>query len=317
MRYLPLLCLFALSTLGEACLWDSDTIASEKARFPGVEEVIFGNFPRHSKEFYEWRKTVSKAALASDPTDLALYDDLAVAQHKLGDHEGAIATMKKKDAIKPGLYETYSNTGTFYIYTGNLPAALEQINKALAVNPNAHFGREKYQKWLIEWVMEGMPDRARDRSDFYPGTGGFAGYVLEKQPADQRELTERLRNEAITAISGMMRFADFDNPLLQEAIGDFLAAGSPDKNATLHASLAYLHAARTKQGTLVGLNTKRDRALSKFEDGDKQQKLLSAGLKHRLAKGASLAATVRKDEIAWIAAGKDASAEFQKKYLQP
>lgn len=308
---------FALSPISHACLWDSDTIASEKARFPGVEEVIFGNFPRHSKEFYEWRKTTSKAALASDPTNLALYDDLAVAQHKLGDHEGAIATTKKKDAIKPGLYETYSNTGTFYIYTGNLPAALEHINKALAVNPNAHFGREKYQKWLIEWVMEGMPDRARDGNDFYPGIGGFAAYVVEKQPADQREFTERLRNEAITAISGMMRFADFDNPLLQEAMGDFLAEGSPEKNATLHASLAYLHAARTKQGTLVGLTAKRERALSKFEDPNKQRKLLPAGLKHRLEKGRLLAATVRRDEIAWIAAGKDASAEFQKKYLQP
>lgn len=180
MRHLPLLWFFALPPLSHACLWDRDTIASEKARFPGVEEVIFGNFPRHSKEFYEWRKATSEAALTSDPSNLALYDDLAVAQHKLGDHEGAIATMKKKDAIKPGLYEMLSNTGTFYIYTGNLTAALEQIDKALAVNPNAHFGREKYQKWLIGWAMDKMPDELRDGGDSYPGTGGFADYVVDK-----------------------------------------------------------------------------------------------------------------------------------------
>lgn len=319
MRCFPLLWLFALSPISHGCLWDTDTIASEKARFPGVAEVIFGNFPRHSKEFYEWRKVSSKAALAADPANLALYDDFAVAQHKLGDHEGAIAIMKRKDAIKPGLYETLSNTGTFYIYTGNLPAALEQIDKALAVNPNAHFGREKYQKWLIEWVMEGMPDALRDGGDSYPGTGGFAAYVVDKQPVGKRKLTEELRKEAIAAISGMMRFADFDNPLLQEAIGDFLAAGSPDENATRLAGFAYLHAAeRTRdRAVVVRLAAKRERTLSSQEDRANQKRLMPGSLKQGLAKGTSLQEQVRNDEIAWIAAGKDASAEFQKKYLQP
>ena len=319
MRHLPLLWFFALPPLSHACLWDRDTIASEKARFPGVEEVIFGNFPRHSKEFYEWRKATSEAALTSDPSNLALYDDLAVAQHKLGDHEGAIATMKKKDAIKPGLYETLSNTGTFYIYTGNLTAALEQIDKALAVNPNAHFGREKYQKWLIGWAIDKMPDELRDGGDSYPGTGGFAGYVVDKQPVGKRKLTEELRQEAIAALSGMMRFGDFDNPLLQEAMADFLAAGPSDDNATRHAGLAYLHAIgrTTDLAALARLKVKRERALSTLEDAEKQKRLMPNILKQGLAKGVSLTQQVSKDEIAWIAAGKDASAEFQKKYLKP
>src|SRR5262245_56131026 len=90
----------------DACLWDRDTIAAELARFPGVAEIMTGQFPRHSKEFYEWRRKITEEALAHDPKQTALYDDLAVAQHKLGDHKAAIATMMKKDKIKPDLYET-------------------------------------------------------------------------------------------------------------------------------------------------------------------------------------------------------------------
>jgi tetratricopeptide (TPR) repeat protein len=130
MRWFLLSALSSISA-AQACLWDQDTIASEKARFPEIPALISGEFPRHSREFYEWRKGRSKARIAADPSDLAAYDDLAVAQHKLGYHRAAIATMERKEAVKPGIYETYSNLGTFLIYTGDLDGALRQIDKAL------------------------------------------------------------------------------------------------------------------------------------------------------------------------------------------
>src|SRR5690349_9469040 len=91
-----------------ACLWDSDTVEAERARFPEMAEVITGNFARHSKEFHAWRAERARKRIEADPKAKDAYDDLAVSQHKLGDHKAAIETMLAKEKAVPGLYETYS-----------------------------------------------------------------------------------------------------------------------------------------------------------------------------------------------------------------
>lgn len=303
-----------------ACLWDHDTIAAENARFPEVIDLITGNFPRHSREFHQWRVAVTKKQLEINPKSLPVYDDLAVSQHKLGDHAAACETMKLKEGIQPGIYETYSNMGTFLIYTGDLPRSLDFINKALSINPQAHFGREKYQKWLVEWVIAGKPHlneqpASRGEHDFSPF--GYSAFVLSKQPLTARKImTAPLRQEAIKAVLGMMRFADFDNPILQEALGDLLCTGKSEVNATHLASLAYLHASQK-----AATPEEKARLLKKFEvarftfvEGMKPE-AIELELKEALTKGEKLAAAVREDELKWIEDGGDVSAKFTKKYL--
>jgi tetratricopeptide (TPR) repeat protein len=131
-----------------ACIWDYDTLLQEKARFPSALEVIAGKFPRHSREFYEWRIQDRLRRLKSNPDNLAAYDDLAVAYEKTGDHAKAIALMIEKEHKKPGLYETAANLATFHMLAGNWEEGLKHVDRALAINPNAHFGREKYQKYV-------------------------------------------------------------------------------------------------------------------------------------------------------------------------
>ncbi len=239
-----------------ACIWDRDTLASESARFPEAPALITGSFPRHSKEFYEWRKKSCELQLAKTPGLIDLYDDLAVAQHKLGDHKSAIATMLAKDMLRPDQYETCSNLATFYIYTGELGKALDWIRQALVINPNAHFGREKYQKWLVEWVLDRRKNpRAEIAEVVFQARSinpliGYARFVAGKEANDavnsrtaEPTLTPKQLAAAIRGVSGMMRFADFNNPLLQEALGDLLLAGDLEANAAHLASLCYLHAA--------------------------------------------------------------------------
>lgn len=158
-------------TQGSACIWDSDTLAAERARFPQVAELITGSFARHSREFHEWRKARSEAMIKNKAAVAETYDDLAVSQHKLGDHKAAIATMQQKEKLFPGKYETFSNLGTFYIYTGELNQALLFIGKALVIDPNAHFGREKYQLWLVEWLQEKAQVKEEDRGGLLIGDG--------------------------------------------------------------------------------------------------------------------------------------------------
>ncbi|MGV3660101.1 MAG: hypothetical protein ACO1TE_07945 [Prosthecobacter sp.] len=310
-----------------ACLWDGDTLAAESARFPGISLLVTGTFPRHSREFYVWRKGVSQEQLAKNPALVPVYDDLAVAQHKLGDHKGAIATMQAKEKIRPGLYETYSNLGTFYIYLGELEESLKWIDKALAINANAHFGREKYQRWLVEWVLEtraaakveGAAEMWKEhRVDVLVGYAAFvAKKVASRHEKDSElELSPDQTLKAIHGVAGMMRFADFNNPLLQEAMGDLLLVGDPRHNAAQMAALCYLHACDEEPD-----NDRKAILMAKVQlagqfTHDFNMESLRQILHTSLAQGDRYFQSIREDEIAWVETGKDASTEFRRKYLQ-
>jgi tetratricopeptide (TPR) repeat protein len=302
----------------QACLWDTDTIATEKARFPEVADLIGGSFPRHSKEFYQWRKARCEAALAKEGQAPGVYDDLAVAQHKLGDHLAAIATMQAKEKVHSHLYETCSNLGTFYIYTNDLDQAEVWIQRALDINKDAHFGREQYQLWLVQWLKAGKPELGKRRlGEGVRDFRGFAAFIVEKSgfrglPQEWKEG----RAAALRGISGMMRFADHDNPLLLEALGDVLTAGIDTENATLLAAQSYLLASRKSKSSaekqrLWGLMASAGGSVDDYKPRDTMRTLDAA-----TAEGARFAAKIRQDELAWIKAGKDVAAEFAAKYLK-
>ncbi|MDB6134712.1 MAG: hypothetical protein JWM59_2955 [Verrucomicrobiales bacterium] len=316
-----------------ACLWDSETmateseketIATEKGRFPEALQVLTGGFPRHSALFHEWRAAKCLKALKGNPGQPALYDDLAVSQHKLGRHREAVATMRQKESVAPGLYETWSNLGTFYIYTGELKEAVACIDKALGINPNAHFGREKYQRWLVLWLMERQAAAAGREPPARESAGkegeeppcGFARFVLNQQTPAGVRWTEEDRAPAIKGILGMMRFADFDNPLLQEALGDVLISGDWERNSAVNAAFAYCIASTKAAEAAENRRLFGRFAVAVMPLGEKwTPKRVGKDVRALLAKGTALEAKVRRDEAAWLAAGKDLSVEFARKYL--
>lgn len=212
-----------------ACLWDYDTLKQERARFPDTLELITGKFLRHSPEFYEWRIQDRLYKLKIDPTNLEYHDDLAVAYEKTGQHDKAIETILAKEKIKPGLYETYSNLGTFHILAGDFEKGLPYIDKALAINPDAHFGRERYQKWLVEYALTRRKD-GKIKFPLQEGSTNFQDYLRMRLRKDQ--LAPEDIQSAVKGILGMMRFANHNNPLLLEALGDLLRSpGAPHFDA--------------------------------------------------------------------------------------
>ncbi len=108
-----------------------------------------------------------KALLANKPSDQDAMDNLAVAYHKLGDDKSAIAVMLDKEKRFPGQYTTYSNLGTFYMLSGDLYRGIDYIKKALAINPDAHFGREEYQLALAQHLQRAKNESERTGSQLY------------------------------------------------------------------------------------------------------------------------------------------------------
>lgn len=141
-----------------ACLWDYDTIRDERRGLPGVAEVLAGRWERHSPFLYENRVARMRALIGREPANWAAYDNLAVALEKLGRIGEAIEVMGRKEQLNPGQYTTHANLGTFHLHRGELDAGIEHIRKALAINPNAHFGREEYQLKLAEFLRAGRDD---------------------------------------------------------------------------------------------------------------------------------------------------------------
>jgi tetratricopeptide (TPR) repeat protein len=152
-------------------MWDKDTLA-EEARGGKMTtiEVIVGAFDRNPPLYYQMRLDRVSKEIVSNPSQLDLYDDAGVAADRLGKSDEAIAWMAKKEmAMKVGnpsdddRYKYHANLGTFYAHRwtnngsdfktiGDLNEGISHLKKAIEINPNAHFGREKFQVAILEWV---------------------------------------------------------------------------------------------------------------------------------------------------------------------
>jgi hypothetical protein len=155
-------------------------------RFAMVQDVIHERYARHGRAYFAERNRGAREDLArlppGGPWDAAS-DDLAAGLDGFGDHDGAVRVMRDKLASQTergvaegGMYATYANLGTFLVHA-NLSAAqsgdavakvglregLNFIRKAIAVKPDAHFGREQWQTATVEFLLAGIdnPDLLR------------------------------------------------------------------------------------------------------------------------------------------------------------
>jgi hypothetical protein len=201
-----------------ACIWDRDTPVDEARGLPEVVAVLTGRFERNPPLFYEMRLERVTAHLQSHPEDLAAYDDAGVACDRLGRGDEAISWMEKKreqldglDASRPEvkeqLYRYHANLGTFLVHRwarqgsdrakiGEVKAARDEIAGAMEINPNAHFGREKYQLRALEWIID--PPQVSGQNDLPNLLGwGFAdAYYQRIDPKDA--------DDAVRGLAGLI-----------------------------------------------------------------------------------------------------------------
>lgn len=314
--------LAAVATLSWPCIWDSDTTEMETARFPEVIELLSGNFLYHSSEFYRWRVADRLAILAEDPDNLPARDDLAAALDKLGRAAEAVEVMTHSYELDPDRYETLANLGTFLIHSGDLQKGLEYIELAIAINPDAHFGREIYQRHLVRYLIES----AEQGKSILAAAGGeewsFYHYLENEKRSRTGDRRARLTLEetqaAVRGVAGMMRFGDYAAPVLLGALGDLLMLGRPyaTQNAGQLAALAYLRA-EAEVGTPEASAAYRrlaEYAMSIHDRSDLEQ---IEELMHELvAEGAELRAQIAADEERWIEAGLDPEEQFASQVLR-
>ncbi len=169
------------STMGSqktnGCFWDRDTLAFEASGYPGITEIITGRFDRFPPLYYEMRLERVANEIESAPDSLDLYDDAGVASDRLGRHDEAIEWMSRKRDVLDWLasegnadseheYHYLANLGTMHIHRWlsnganrddlhDVEQSHELITAAIELNPDAHFGRERYQLLAIKWILDG------------------------------------------------------------------------------------------------------------------------------------------------------------------
>jgi tetratricopeptide (TPR) repeat protein len=332
--------ILAVATTAAACLWDTDTLQMERMRFPGALEIITGKFVRHSRAYYEWRIADRLKKLESAPGDSSLIDDLAVGYDKLGRYDEGIAVLENSLAADPNRYETLANLATLLFHAGRIEESKQHVERALEINPNAHFGREKYQLLLTDYVLQSQlpTEGVLSTEDRYPSGSrgdvrGFARFVLaSKYGAAERpeqllgnthgkgvEWEVELQNAA-RGVLGMLHFADHQSPVLLEALGDLLIVGDLEANGTQIAARAYLRAAQLSN---TELTSERLRAMARQSLENQTQyhgenppaiRRLEQELSSELAAGTTWFAKIERQEQAWIAAGADVDREFAAVY---
>lgn len=173
-----------ISSIAAACYWDMDTLSMEAKGMPGTVDAIVGRFERNPDLYYEMRVARVTVAVAETPDDLNLYDDLAIANDRLGRSDEAFEWLEKKHALltdtdpdrlrKDDWYRYFANIGTVRVHKWlrdggpedrieELEQAISEIGEAVAINPDAHFGREWVQLGLMRSVLS-VKTRQSERS---------------------------------------------------------------------------------------------------------------------------------------------------------
>lgn len=237
-----------------ACLWDSDTLRTEATGAPGMVETIVGRFDRYPPLYYEMRLERVTKVLEADPTDLAAYDDAGVACDRLGNSDEAIEWLAKKRAALDATPESEAKTNHEYRYLANLGTfhahrwikngadrsdltdiqrARDLIDHAIRLNPNAHFGRERYQLLALDWILQPphLDPMGRDPSTILEAdptlAGRGSGFILG-------ELEGTAHADAGEGFAGLIALGNAWNSFdVFFSLGDALQGGGDSSLAAL------------------------------------------------------------------------------------
>ncbi len=145
-----------------ACLWDSDTLIEERITNPKMASAIFDKPPK--PDVRRLSERIAKLEAARRDDDPAWWNDLAGAYIRLGESETAVSLLEPLLPRFPKDYGLHANLGTAYHLLGRYRDAEREIARDLEINPDAHFGLERYHLALLQYLVR---DEAYQRRHVY------------------------------------------------------------------------------------------------------------------------------------------------------
>jgi tetratricopeptide (TPR) repeat protein len=245
------LCLafYLAPTEASACGWSYESYHEESVALPCVFAVLIGDFPQHTIEYYETQIQAANAALSWSPHWLEGLQLKGLALMKLTRYQEAEEVFLRHLKIDPDGYASHANLGTLYTFTGDYARSLEHIDRALQIEPKAHFGREKYHRRLVVYLKE-VTDPATHTKNFL----GFEITNKQRNKGDKEALLKiyqdhNIGDDAFDALSSMISVYGAKNLAeLYLAFADLLAlSGKPKLAWTAYKKAIELKHPRSKE----------------------------------------------------------------------
>lgn len=164
-----------------ACIWDAKTLSHEKSRSHDLAETILGAPPAPENPD-KLRAIIKDLEASRHEDDPNWWNNLAGAYLRLNQPEAAVKLLEPVVQKFPGDYGIHANLGTAYHLMGRYADAEKEIARDLEINPNAHFGLEKYHLALLQYLSRDAKYQARHVyvDEFTAGflTSSYGGQVL-------------------------------------------------------------------------------------------------------------------------------------------
>src|ERR1041385_8935736 len=143
-----------------ACIWDSDTLSQEQKKSPDIAKVILGQDAQQVDQvsLHERIRKLQSEPHKDDPT---WWNDLAGAYLRLGEAKEAVELLAPMMEKFPDDYGIHANLGTAYHSLGRYQEAEREIARDLEINPEAHFGFEKYHLALLQYLIRDAKYQSR------------------------------------------------------------------------------------------------------------------------------------------------------------
>ncbi len=206
----------------QACGWDYETYHAEAKSMPCVFDALLGYWPEHTNAYHERRIEAFDIGLAWMPDWTDGLDAKGISLLKLGRLPAAEAVMKHRYEVAPQAYASHANLGTLYTFTGAYDDAIVHIDKAMAIEPEAHFGREQYHRDLVDYLRRGKADPKVFETETFVGITPTPNQRVGGSKALYARLG--LKDDAVDALVAMLTVYGADE--LAEvyfALGELLA----------------------------------------------------------------------------------------------
>jgi hypothetical protein len=135
-----------------ACIWDSKTVEDEKRKDPTLAEAILSPVTE-TPNVRSLTNRINDLRAAPRGKDPAWWNDLAGAYLRLGQPAEAVNILEPLTNKFAGDYGIHANLGTAYHLLGRYKEAEQEIARDLEINPDAHFGLEKYHLALLQYLI--------------------------------------------------------------------------------------------------------------------------------------------------------------------
>jgi tetratricopeptide (TPR) repeat protein len=223
----------------QACGWDWETYHAEATSLPCVFDALVGAWPKHTDDYHRARIEAADHALRWVPGWTEGLDAKGISLLKLGRLAEAETVMQQRLDLAPRAYPGHANLGTLYTFTGDHAKALEHIDIAMGIEPEAHFGRERYHRALVVFLQRVAADPA------VASTENFLGIELTSHQRRNGSApvfsTLKLEDDAFDALVSMLTVYGADGLAeIYLTLGELLAARG-------HRRLAYTAYRRAKE----------------------------------------------------------------------